>query len=162
MLPSADVLYACDAQWWRVHKGVPEFAGERWTTHEKGASNDKTLLVKQFPNINLAAGRSGDRFRLDGVVAYGANSGFQAVNLAILFGATKIILLGFDMHEAGGKRHFFGSHPKTLRNGGCFSTWVKNFRTASRHLPVGVTIINATPDSALTGFPIMRLCDALS
>jgi hypothetical protein len=39
----------------------------------------------------------------------GNNSGHQAVNLAFLLGAKRILLLGFDM-GAKGQHHFFGNH----------------------------------------------------
>jgi hypothetical protein len=158
LLPHADVLYACDAKWWEVHKGCPDFAGERWSSHEAGGSNDKTIAARDY-GLHLVPGRSGDAFRTDGMVAYGGNSGFQAVNLAILFGAVRIVLVGFDMRETGGKRHFFGDHPRPLRNGGCFRRWAERFATAARQLPSGVEIVNATLNSGITCFPFVRLED---
>jgi hypothetical protein len=31
-MPYARALYAADAQWWTLHNGCPEFAGEKWIT----------------------------------------------------------------------------------------------------------------------------------
>jgi hypothetical protein len=158
LFPFADVLYACDAKWWDVHKGCPGFLGERWSSHEKGGSNDKREAGAKY-GLKLVAGRSGETFRTDGAIAYGSNSGFQAVNLAILFGASRIVLVGFDMREVGGRRHFFGEHPRPLRSGGCFQSWAAKFASAAKCLPAGVQVVNATPGSAVKAFPFVKLDD---
>jgi hypothetical protein len=155
LLPSAPVLYACDAKWWEVHGGCPGFAGERWSTHQKG-SNDKKACAEKY-GLNLVPGRSGEEFRNDGVIAYGGNSGFQAVGLAIIFGAARIVLAGFDMREVGGRRHFFGEHPRPLRNGGSLQKWAQRFDKAAKSVPAGVSIVNATRGSAIKAFPFVGL-----
>lgn len=159
-IPSADVLYACDAAWWRFHSGAPDFAGERWSTHDP-VQNDKREVASLY-GINLVEGRSVRGFSFDpDIIHYGQNSGFQAVNFALLSGATTIILAGFDMRNTGPK-HFFGDHPEPLRNPADFATFTAEFDYASGMLPPGVTIINATPDSGLRCFKMMDLDDALS
>lgn len=158
LLPFAELLYACDAKWWDVHKGCMGFAGERWSTHEKGHSNDKRATAAKY-GLTLIAGRVGSKFRTDGKIAYGSNSGFQAVGLTIWLGAPRIVLVGFDMREVGGRRHFFGDHPKPLRNGGNMRDWALKFDNAAKHLPPGVEIVNATPGSAIKAFPFVRLGD---
>jgi hypothetical protein len=50
-----------------------------------------------------------------GVVGGGGNSGFQAVNLAAQFGASRIILIGFDMTDRGGK-HWYGRNHWPMSN----------------------------------------------
>lgn len=163
LMPWADILYACDAGWWKVHDGVPGFRhGERWSTHEgtkPDDSNYKGDLPKEW-RINYVRGRAGNTFSTDqSVVHYGMNSGFQAINLALLKGATKVILVGFDMKRTGGKAHFFGDHP----NGLCVSTHYENFipqfRIAAKDCTV--PIVNATPGSALDCWPRVALDDAL-
>jgi len=44
-------------------------------------------------------------------LATGGNSGHQALNLAVLAGATRIALLGYDMGHAGGRTHWHSGHP---------------------------------------------------
>jgi hypothetical protein len=155
LLPFADVLYACDTKWWTTHHGAPSFPGAKWSTHERGC-NDKTEIAKRY-NLQLLPGHSGDVIRKDGTISYGGNSGFQAVGLAVHFNATRIILVGFDMRTASdGRRHYFGAHPKPLRNSGSFPSWIRAFETAAKSLPAGVEILNATPNSALKCF---KKCD---
>ena len=157
LMPSADVLYGCDRRWWEAHKGCTEFAGERWSTHDNGG-NDKREIAKAY-GVRLIEGKPGEVFSTDpAVIHYGSNSGFQAVNFAILSGASRIVMVGFDMKGT----HFFGDHPKPLRNPSNFATFIRAFEKASKSLPSGVGIINATPGSALTCFPIMDIHEALS
>lgn len=154
----ADVLYSCDERWWNYHK--PDFHGQRWSSHEKGI-NDKIVTAKKH-GLNLVAGRSADGFSADpSRIHYGSNSGFQAINLAILFGAVRIVLVGFNMQDVGGKSHFFGDHPKPLRRGADYKRFLPHFKKAAKTLPAGVTIVNATPNTALTCFPRMTLDEAL-
>jgi len=161
LLPFAEVLYACDARWWDVHKGGGGgFAGQKWSTHEKGVSNDKTACARKW-GLRLAPGAAGDVLRTDGTIAYGGNSGFQAVGLAIILGFTRIVLVGFDMRAVDGRRHFFGNHPRPLRNSDCYKRWVKGFDIASKALPSRVTIFNATPNSAIKSFQMVRLEDEI-
>lgn len=161
LLPHAAVLYACDAAWWDLHKGVPNFTGERWTSHGLAPKNDKRHIAGKY-QLHVIAGLEQPGFsRKSSVIHYGNNSGFQAVNLAILFGADPIILVGFDMREINGKRHFFGNHKAPLGERMAFSVWIGNFAKAAKMLGPTPRIINATPGSALTCFPRMSLAEVL-
>lgn len=170
-MPWADLLYACDARWWRHHKGVMDFVGERWSSHHEDSSNDKTQVAKQF-GLSLVYGKDSSRFSTNpAVIAYGKNSGFQAVNLALhkIGWNGRILLVGFDMQASNGKRHFFGDHPAPMHRAKSPSDLVLYFRgftdafaRAAAVLPKGVEIINCTPGSALNCFPKMDLVDALS
>jgi hypothetical protein len=162
LIPWADVLYGCDAAWWNIHggRGAGDFAGEKWSSHD-GGTNDKTLAAETY-GLHLVAGAHGEGFSTDpAAIHYGSNSGFQAVNLAILWGAARIVLVGFDMRTVDGKRHFFGDHPPGLTNEADFASFIPPFVRAAAALPAGVSIVNATPDSALTCFPMGALDDAL-
>lgn len=168
LLPHADALYACDNHWWEHHGDCGGFGGEKWSTHEggEGSSNNKlaTGLADRF-GIRCVQGVSRDRFSTDpGVIAYGGNSGFQALNLALLKGCKRIVLVGFDMRHVEGRAHFFGDHPKGF--GQCsdhqMQSFAKYFAMAAKDLPADVSIVNATLGSALTCFPMMPLDAALS
>lgn len=161
LFPNAAVLYACDAVWWEVNNFVPEFSGERWTSHSTSPRNDKTGL-KNRELFHIIGGRTQSGFSTDpGFVSYGNNSGFQAVNLAILFGATEIVLIGFDMRVVGEKSHFFGNHKVPLRAANSYLTWINEFANAGKMLDKRIQITNATPNSALKCFPMIPLEEAL-
>jgi hypothetical protein len=89
----------------------------------------------------------------------GGNSGYQAVNLAFLFGAAKIVLLGFDMK---GGSHWHGDHPGALNRGVPTRAFAKAFPALADDLKSeGVEVLNATRDTALECFPKIDLEDAL-
>jgi hypothetical protein len=163
--PLADAMYACNPSWWEVHKDCGGFAGEKWSTHEEGPSNDKLALADKY-GIRLVAGSgAGDIFSLDPkVIHYGSNSGFQAIGLAILKGCKRIVLVGYDMRHVGGKSHFFGDHPKGLHQNtdDQYRAYQPRFERAARILPKEYSIVNATPGSALTSFPMASLEDAIA
>lgn len=160
LFPEAIALYACDAKWWRVHDGCPGFQGEKWSSHDD-KNNSKYEIAADY-GVRLVRGFPGEGLSFDpSVIHYGSNSGFQALNLAILWGASKIILVGYDMRCANGKRHFFGDHSGPLSNASRYETFLPAFETAAKQMPEDVRIINATPGSALKCFPMMDLDDAL-
>jgi hypothetical protein len=161
-MPWADMLYACDEMWWRHHGGCPDFAGEKWSSHGLKKHNDKVNAAERY-GLNLVAGHDEIGFSLDpDVIHYGSNSGFQALNIAILTGGNPIILVGFNMQSVGRQRHFFGNHPAGLRNTADYRNFARHFERAARRLPADIRIWNATPDSALTCFPKVELNDAIA
>lgn len=90
-------------------------------------------------------------------IHFGSNSGYQAINLAYLLGAQRIILLGYDMHRSDDKAHFFGSHPYHKNNGGptdsLMKDWCDKFKQLAYDLDKeGVEVINATRKTVLTAF----------
>lgn len=100
LAPWADILYACDAKWWKWHDGAPEFKGVkvglRYTVAGNGCENGWTEDL--YPDIKSLAY---DGFEgvscVPGIVKSGKDSGYQAIQLAIQLGAAKIVLLGYDM-----------------------------------------------------------------
>ncbi len=145
LAPWADVLYACDEDWWTAHKGVNEFAGQRWTTSYRAAS---------LWGLEHMPGTSSKIFATEAPMAYGKNSGFQAINLAFLQGHTDIWLLGYDMgFEPGTPKHFFGDHPRKLDRPSQYVDWVEHFRKAAPLMAdAGLKITNMTRKTALECF----------
>lgn len=161
----ADALYGCNPSWWRLHRNCDGCEAPKWSTHHEDMTNNKLALADEL-GIRLVEGRHGDEFSLDpSYINYGSNSGFQAINLAILLGCKKIVLVGFDMRCKNGKGHFFGNHPGgELRQNTDeeYRNFVRHYERAAKALPASISIVNATPGSALTCFPMLSLEDALS
>jgi hypothetical protein len=150
MVPDADYLYACDPQWWKVHIDDIKhtFKGKLYTQWHNGDQKDKAWAESQ--GITAIQGAHVKGLGRD-IIHFNGNSGAQAINLAYLLGATRIILLGYDM-GATGNSHWFGSHPKELRNGS-YSQYVANFTRLAADLErEGVEVINCTRQTALTQF----------
>lgn len=146
--PWADVVYAADEDWWILRDGLPKFEGEKWTCNEPAARRYNLNHV----DIDCdAAWGEGD------VIASGGHSGFQAINLAVMHGATKVILLGYDMQRVGIQKHFYDAMPGLSRNSRAsnYKQWLQRFRAAAPLIPVPV--INASRESAIDCFPRMTL-----
>lgn len=159
-LPGADMLYSSDRRWWRYHDGAADFQGERWSTSGPYPGNDKADMQEPY-GLRLVHGQTGSTFSADpGAIRHGENSGFAALNIALLTGAERVVLVGYDMRNTGGKAHFFGNHPTGLYTGDP-ARFIKNFRAALSSIPAGVEVVCGTP-SALDFLPQRSLYDALS
>lgn len=140
-------MYACDARWWEEY-AAPADGKMPWTAFpgikvSLTASIDGVhrLPYDDKPGISL------DPLRLHS----GGNGGYQALNLAVLMGAARIILLGYDMQGT----HWHGAHPQGLNNptGSSFAEWKSKFATTLPDLKLaGVEVINASRKTALECF----------
>lgn len=88
----------------------------------------------------------------------GGNSGYQALNLAVLLGCARVLLVGYDMKGD----HWHPPH-EAVNPGECeFARWRVNFETTIPDLErAGVEVLNCTPGSALECFPRANLEDCL-
>lgn len=125
LVPFAQVIYAGDCAWWSQHIKSIDIPAERWTCSRSAA----------------------DKHKINFHYAYGAfNSGLRAIELAIEFGASKIILLGYDCTVKYGK-HWHEDHPGTRNpNANKCNAWKKQF---SRLAKSRATIINCSRVTAL-------------
>ena len=165
MAPNADIHYACDGRWWETYaedvkktgKGKPYIQVDA-----RRGENDKLHYdtAKKY-GLNIVYGQPGKGLGKKNI-HYGNNSGYQAINLAYLKGATDIILLGFDMQKTGGQVHYFGDHPEHLSNGPAFHSILPLFDALAEDLArEGVKVINCTRQTALNCFERQDLKTAL-
>ncbi len=160
LAPWADICYFADARWWHWHKAKPEFlafTGQRCTIFDTGNAVDN-------PDVFML--RNGGTEGLSDTpteLRTGRTSGYQAINLAVLAGATRILLLGYDGKVAAdGKPHWFGDHPVTS-DPGTISMLSRNLAWLVKPLAErGVEVINCSPDSAVSVFPKQSLESALA
>ena len=158
LAPWADILYACDNQWWEWHDGCPSFEGRK-ITHEQGVRWGKLLKGEDVPKppypgveIVVSSGNEGFSEELNRI-RHGGNSGYQALHIAMSMGASTIILLGYDMHARKDKSHWFGEHPNGKQSDSRYANWIKEFPALQEAaMNRGQTIINCTPGSALECF----------
>ena len=158
LLPDAHILYAADYQWWKIHLDQvrKKFNGKLCTQWHKERD-------KEYPLENGIEAIQG--FHTKGLgqhyLSFNGNSGAQAINLAYLLGAKRIILLGYDMSHCDGKSHFFGDHPKPLKTVD-HKRFINNFSNLAVDLKsCGVEVINCSRRTALYQFKKMRLEDVL-
>lgn len=131
--PQAYFIAATDGAWWRKNPAAKELPGRKFTMH----SVPDVERVKVIPALNTIC-----------------NSGVLALEVAKMLGATRIELYGVDMRGS----HFFGPYENGLRNTQPhqrlqhlkqYAKWAKANRD--------IEVINCTPGSALTCFPMARL-----
>lgn len=154
LAPWADVLYAGDKKWWTWHKGAPGFSGLKYTLRRE--------VSKAFPDVVCL--KVGGMKGIDDRPEYlrtGANSGFVALNLAVHLGASRIVLLGYDMQRGpNDEGHWFGEHPNKSRSD--YDRFLKFFPSVVDPLArLGVEVVNCTRETALTVFPRVALREAL-
>lgn len=128
LAPWADLMASSDAKWWRAHPEALKFGGEKYTA---------APYFQSIPGVSRVPD-----------VPPNTNSGLLACRAAVLHGARRLLLLGFDMRGD----HFFGRHAEPLTNSSDehYATLARQF---SAWRPAAVEIINCTPGSALTAYP---------
>lgn len=146
----ADWLHGCDTKWWQWHiQEVQRFGGI------------KTTCCDDVPNgwVDGFLRQTGlEGFDPDpSCIRTGGNSVYQAMHIAVHAGAARIVLLGVDMHGP----HWFGDHPDKITPN--FSVdLAPHFETLKPAMVErGVSVVNASPGSALAAFPLVDLSGAL-
>jgi hypothetical protein len=155
--PTAEILFWNDHSWFETHLAiVMAWPGLAVTTnrHSKVAAPDRLLRVEgedrpDFPPLGSKT------------IRRGCSSGHLAVALAIALGAARVVLLGFDMRAIDGRSHHHDDYRNNVPDlyAKSFAPGFAGWRAAATQ--AGVTILNATPDSALEEFPMVALADVL-
>jgi hypothetical protein len=136
LAPRADHLVSQDKAWWSANPAAFEFGGRKWSTN-------------YIPDVERVPA---------GLIVTGSNSGLLALEVAKNHGATRILMLGFDMHGS----HYFGPHAEPLKNTtpSRFEVFQEQFRRWGKSHPK-IEVLNCNPASHLRCFPIVSLEDAL-
>jgi hypothetical protein len=129
LMPWASALVGNDRIWWQTNPDALKFAGPKYCAG----------VVRGTERLPPEVGFPSD-----------CNSGLQGMRVAAMLGASRILLIGFDLHGS----HYFGKHPAPLRN-----TTIARFKVHLRQFKRwrGPEVINCTPGSALTQFPMSTL-----
>jgi hypothetical protein len=154
--PWADVFYGGDYLWFKVHFArikALKVGAQLWTQDNAAAER---WQINRIRGVNREGLGHSD-------IHMGGNSGYQAINLAFLWGCKRILLLGFDMKEGpNGEKHWHGDHPEPLVQRQTFDQWLLRFEKMALDLKaVGVSVVNCTPGSALRCFPMSDIGEAL-
>lgn len=97
-------------------------------------------------------------------LGYGNTSGVGGINLALVLGATRVLLLGFDGQPDSKGRPNWHNRLSEVAWPGIYDSFVPGFTQVAADLPrvfPGCEIINLTPGTKLTCFPTARLEDFL-
>lgn len=150
-----DVCYFGDWSWYELfEKDLDQFPGLKVTCQERCAHTDCEGILVVRREIRGCF--------IDGRVGWNMNTGTSAINLAILFGARKVVLVGFDFKLAPitGEPNW---HPPRGRapNAEKIKVWLDHMETLHENieffkkrgdLPAAFEVVNASEDTALPFF----------
>lgn len=143
-----------------VQRRFREFAGQKVSIEGNESFKVTDPEVLRLRNADLVM--AGSVFSTQqNALATGRNSGFQAMNLAALAGAARILLLGYDMKARDKQLHWFGDHPVPTAPH-TIAGFRDGFKALAKAMPAGLQIINCSRDTALKCFPRADLESALS
>jgi hypothetical protein len=157
LAPWSSVLFFTDSSWYEQRRElVANWAGLviSMSRTAKKELPDKVKRIQGQGDPQAAP----NFCRGAGVVQQGRSSGHTAVSLAIALGASRVVLLGYDMRFVEGREHFHGEY-KGPRDVAIyerdfvpgFTGWNDAAKAA------GVEVVNATEKSALREFPMLPL-----
>ena len=155
--PTAEVLYWTDGRFYTWFKNeVDNFKGLKYALKPGSQYTHDIKVLKKGKPYGLETDPQS--------LAHGFNSGYAAINLAYHLGASRVILLGFDMANDGRESHFHDGYPT---KGAGNKIYTDKFLPGFKQLNVelknsGMTILNASPYSKLNIFPKITIEQALS
>lgn len=144
--PRADVLYFADEGWYKANKDVLDvYEGPLAVTR---SAFDRDVSCRLGDKLRVVDRSWGCALSRTPTYLAGFDSGSNAINLAYLGGAKRILLLGFDMRPG----HW---HPRRYEDDCPDSHYVNWFMPSHWGLAkeletTDCEVINITPDSALT------------
>lgn len=153
----ADCLFFTDHSFFVDNRALIEGWGGFVVTASRAA---KAAAPDHMARVDVRRNRIG--FVDDGTVRGGRSSGQTATALAVAFGCARVVLLGFDMKASpDGATHHHDRYQRRTEDALLAqfrADWQGWDEQAKR---VGCAIVNATPGSALTEFPMVDIDDEL-
>jgi len=155
LVPFADLLFFGDARWFEQYgkAAAAGFAG-RLATVASTVVHPRVLHLRRCIAAGLATSPDTVMIRRTSTTA--------AINLAVHLGVAGIVLIGVDNAiDAQGRSHHHAPHPWDLRHG-----WQQEQRDDLTALVAplqarGISVCNASPQSALTCWPKVFLPEFL-
>lgn len=161
IVPDPKVIFYADTRWWRWHgASIPlDFPGQIYTTSKCGDAFLDPRVRRFRQDHRFATG--GEPLSHDAQALAGFDSGYQAMNLAMLMGCTRIVLLGFDMGFIDGKSHWHEGHSVPSAEKNYIETFGPHYpRMIAALARLGVEVVRASPSRL--DLPFIPLDDALS
>lgn len=156
IVPSCEVLFGADQRWWNENRwNIGRHLGFWKVTR-------RPLAGKQPYPVHYVRSEHKGGLSLDPGVIYGRNSGHLALNLALHFGASRVILVGFDLvTDQRGPQNWHTLHSRPA-NVDAFKTWIGDLELAAPILRKNsISVLNANPNSAINCFEFTDLRDWL-
>lgn len=120
--------------------------GECWTVSRRACTDYKLKWIASEPGKGASEKPE--------TINTGQNSGYQVIELARLWGATRICLLGYDFSRHSGKTHWHGDHAGGLGNGGNYASWAMGMKVLADDLKkLNIEVVNCSRVTTLKCFP---------
>ena len=176
----ADVFVGVDELWWDSHfRSMRDFPGVKVRVNPGQQKMSKSPSYKycqgcqrRLPDptkrncwcegiVTLFNGGAIGLSMEPDTICTAHNSGGAAINAAVHLGASRVLLLGYDMGiDERGRRHFFDTEATCVTS--AFQTFRKRIATMVDPLKAaGVEVVNCSRRSALECFPCQPLREAL-
>lgn len=155
ILPSVDVTWFTDCRWYQWNaEALKAYHGLIIGSPRCTCDHARVLQLRRLDASGIATDPE--------LVKWNKNSGASAINLAFHFGAKRVVLIGFDMRVRDEQHNWHNNHPHTPRKGIYDELFLPQFTKIARDAKqLGLEIVNATPNSALTVFPMVDLQEVL-
>ena len=145
-----DICFFGDLKWWETYK--PQLAKFKGIV----ATNARALYSCDVSWLNTMK-RVSKGLALD-ALGWNGNTGAAAINLALILGAKKVFLLGFDMKLGEDGKPNYHDHRVEKESPEVYPRFLEGFKDVARDLIIkfpGREIINISDDSELKLFPIV-------
>jgi len=154
-----DVLAATNKEFWDYYwPEIKDLRCDKWTPYKPSADKYGINYIEERNEKGLSTNPS--------YIHHHHGSGGIILNIALHYGIKKMLLIGWDMRfPKDGKRHYFDEYPKVMQHftknlgaNGEILGLIKEMETINP-VDYGIEIINCSPNSALTHFPMGNLDD---
>lgn len=152
------ICHFSDAAWWQKSKhDLLAYGGVMISS----APSIKNIKEQRFYHVHREKHglHDGDR------IGWNYSTGAAAINLALLFGARRVFLLGFDLQLVNSQSHWHRCHKKVTKESS-FVRFMRGFDDVFRTLPQvfpGREVINVTNgESRLNHFPMVAIPELIS
>lgn len=164
-----NILYFGDHAWWckfhgkdKVEKDGTVYTGAK---HFNGPVYGSCNRYINDPKVQMLARRN-NGLQETPLIGWYMNTGASSINLAFQLGASRVIILGFDMQKTGNNSH---NYFKNLKNPTVNDSVIMRHKKGVEKLSKDqqnsqwkdVPVWNAGPDSALECFPKVKINDVL-
>jgi hypothetical protein len=163
LVPNPDVIFYADTRWWSWNgKDIPaEFPGRIISTCSAGARYLDPRVCRMGRCYRFTE-EDGAGLSHDPTLLSGPDSGYMAINLAYLLGASRIVLLGYDMGFTAGESHWHEDHPIETPESNYLNLFAPTYPKLIGALQkAGVEVVRCTP-SRLDFIPQITLEEALA
>jgi len=163
LIPRPDVVFYADTRWWSWNgKDIPtDFGGRIISTCSAGARYLDPRVCRMGRCYRFAE-PDGNPLSTDPSLLSGPDSGYMAINLAFQFGASRIVLLGYDMEFTAGESHWHADYPVETPETNYLNLFAPKYPKLIEALhKAGVEVLRCTP-SRLDYIPEITLEEALA